>query len=223
MIPSIDLMGGKIVQLIQGKTKALEFTDFDFWIERFSRYPLVQLIDLDAAMGQGDNRLLVEKFCTALRCQVGGGVRTIAAARNVIATGAAGVICGSALISGGEVNVPFAIQIAEQIGIDHLICAVDSLHGVVTTHGWKVSSSITPAAMMGQLEDYCGGFLYTHVETEGLMQGIPLQVVGALRAATSRRLAVAGGIASLDEVAKLDALGIDAVVGMAIYSNRMEA
>ena len=223
LIPSIDLMGGKIVQLVQGNKKALEFDNFDFWIERFSRYPMVQLIDLDAAMGSGDNRALVEKFCSGLPCQVGGGIRTSGAARNVIARGALRVICGSALISNGKVDVSFARQISADIGIDNLICAVDSRHGVVATHGWQTSSSITPEAMMGELEECCGGFLYTHIDTEGLMQGIPLEIVSSLKAGTSRRLAVAGGITSRDEVARLDALGIDAVVGMAIYSNRMEA
>lgn len=223
LIPSVDLMGGKIVQLVQGKKKALEFADFDYWIERFSRYPLVQLIDLDAAMGNGANHILVEKFCAARPCQVGGGVRSIAAARNVIASGALRVICGSALISDRNVNVSFARQISAEIGIDKLICAVDSRHGFVATHGWRTMSSITPVAMMGQLEECCGGFLYTHIDTEGLMQGFPLEIVKSLRAATRRRLAAAGGITSLDEVADLDAQGIDAVVGMAIYSNRMEA
>ncbi len=223
LIPSIDLMDGKIVQLVQGERKALEFSNFDYWIERFSPYALVQLIDLDAALGKGNNDALTRKFCASLPCQVGGGIRTVAAARNVIDGGALRVICGSALISQGEVNAAFADEIAAEIGIDQLICAVDSRDGMVATHGWKNRSSITPLAMIRRLEDCCGGFLYTHIDSEGLMQGIPLETVRTLKAATHRRLTVAGGITSMAEVAELEALGIDAVVGMAIYSNRMQA
>ena len=88
LIPSIDLMGGKIVQLVQGEKKALEFDDFEPWRERFARYPLVQIIDLDAAIGQGDNRQLVRSLLRRLPCQVGGGIRTAEKAREMLDDGA---------------------------------------------------------------------------------------------------------------------------------------
>jgi len=108
LIPSIDLMEGKIVQLIQGSKKALETTDFEAWVARFSRYPLVQLIDLDAAMGKGSNRALVEQFAARLPCQVGGGIRSIEAAEDVLRVGARRVIIGSALVRDGQINRAFA-------------------------------------------------------------------------------------------------------------------
>ena len=223
LIPSIDLMGGKIVQLVQGERKALEFSDFDPWIERFASYPLVQLIDLDAAMGKGSNRALLERFTTRLACQVGGGIRTTDAARDVLAAGARRIIVGSALLDNGRVNLTFADELAQAVGADRVIAAVDSRAGKIAVHGWREVVELTAVAMMRALEPYCGGFLYTHIDTEGLMQGIPMPVVRHLRQATGRRLIVAGGISSRQEIDALDVLGVDAVVGMAIYTGRLRA
>ncbi len=222
LIPSIDLMGGKIVQLVQGERKALEFSDFDEWIERFAGYLTVQLIDLDAAMGKGTNRALLGRFTTRLPCQVGGGIRTIGSAHDVLSAGAQRVIVGSALLNNGSVNVEFASTLANSIGSERVIAALDSRAGKVAVHGWRAVVPISPLEMMRALEPHCGGFLYTHIDSEGLMLGIPMQVVRELRQATSRRLIVAGGIASQEEVDALDALGVDAVVGMAIYTGRLK-
>jgi phosphoribosylformimino-5-aminoimidazole carboxamide ribotide isomerase len=221
LIPSIDLMGGKIVQLVQGEKKALEFDDFEEWIVRFANYPLVQLIDLDAAIGSGDNRALLERFTSRLPCQVGGGIRSLDDAKEILSRGARRIILGSVLVHKNKINVEAAEQFARQFGSDRLTFAVDSKGGKVAIKGWREVTSISPAEMMQALESYCGAFLYTHVDTEGLMNGIPLEVVRALRAITSRRLIVAGGITSQNEVNQLHELGIDAVVGMAIYSGRM--
>jgi phosphoribosylformimino-5-aminoimidazole carboxamide ribotide isomerase len=221
LIPSIDLMGGKIVQLVQGEKKALEFDNFEEWIARFANYPLVQLIDLDAAIGSGDNRALLERFTARLPCQVGGGIRSLDDATEILSRGASRIILGSVLVHKNKINVEAAEQFARQFGSDRLTFAVDSKSGKVAIKGWREVTSISPAEMMEALESYCGAFLYTHVDTEGLMNGIPLEVVRALRAVTSRRLIVAGGITSQNEVDQLDELGIDAVVGMAIYSGRM--
>ena len=222
LIPSIDLMGGKIVQLVQGQKKALEFDDFEEWIERFADYPLVQLIDLDAAMGSGDNRALLERFTARLPCQVGGGIRSLDDATEILSRGARRIILGSVLVHKNKINVEAAEQFARQFGSDRLTFAVDSKGGKVAIKGWREVTSISPAEMIQVLESYCGAFLYTHVDTEGLMKGIPLEVVRALCAVTSRQLIVAGGITSQEEVNQLDELGIDAVVGMAIYSGRMQ-
>jgi len=223
LIPSIDLMEGKIVQLIQGAKKALETTDFEAWIERFSRYPLVQLIDLDAAMGKGSNRALVEQFAARLPCQVGGGIRSIEAAEGVLRAGARRIIIGSALVRDGQVNTAFAEELARGCGRDHLVFAVDSRGGKVAIGGWKQATELAPVEMMRALEPWCAAFLYTHIDTEGLMQGIPFDVVRDLRGATTRQLIVAGGITSTAEIEQLDALGVDAVVGMAIYTGRVDA
>ena len=217
LIPSIDLMSGKIVQLVQGSKKALEFDDFDEWIDRFKEYPLVQLIDLDAAMGSGDNRLLVRDIALQLPCQVGGGIRSIEQAQSALDLGARRVILGSSLISEGTVNRTFAREIAQRIDPAKLVFAVDSLRGYVAIKGWKQTTSITPVEMMRALEPFCSAFLYTHIDTEGLLKGIPLDVIRNLRANTSRGLIAAGGIRSVEEVAALDEMGVDAVVGMAIY------
>ncbi|HET6177930.1 MAG TPA: 1-(5-phosphoribosyl)-5-[(5-phosphoribosylamino)methylideneamino] imidazole-4-carboxamide isomerase [Candidatus Sulfotelmatobacter sp.] len=223
LIPSIDLMNGKIVQLVQGSRKALEFDDFGEWVDRFSKYPLVQLIDLDAAMGRGNNRDLVRKFSRQLPCQVGGGIRTIEAARSILESGARRVILGSSLISKGAIHVAFAQDAATEIGPEKLVFAADCRGGHVAIKGWQETTGITAVDMMRALESCCSAFLYTHIDSEGLLRGIPLDVVRELRGATSRQLIAAGGIRSHEEVAALDALGVDAVVGMAIYMGLMPA
>jgi len=222
LIPSIDLMGGKIVQLVQGEKKALEFDDFEEWILRFSKYPLVQLIDLDAAIGSGDNRTLLRQFTERLPCQVGGGIRTIESAQEVLATGAKRIILGSTLVRNDRIDVDAAQQFAQNFSTERLTFAVDSKNGKVAVKGWRQMTPITPAQMMQALEPYCRAFLYTHIDTEGLLKGIPLDVVRRLRGITSQQLIVAGGIASQEEVDQLSDLGVDAVVGMAIYSGRMK-
>jgi phosphoribosylformimino-5-aminoimidazole carboxamide ribotide isomerase len=222
LIPSIDLMGGKIVQLVQGEKKALEFDDFEEWIARFSTFPLVQLIDLDAAIGTGNNRVLLKKFTSRLPCQVGGGVRSVKNGAELLAQGARRIIIGSALVNDGRINVAAAQAFSEDLGIDRLTFAIDSRGGKVAIKGWRELTSIPSSEMLATLEPFCTAFLYTHIDTEGLLKGIPLDAVRRLRAITSRQLIVAGGIRSQEEVNELDALGIDAVVGMAIYTGRMK-
>jgi phosphoribosylformimino-5-aminoimidazole carboxamide ribotide isomerase len=223
LIPSIDLMGGKIVQLVQGARKALEFDDFDAWVNRFSRYPVVQLIDLDAAMQKGSNRDLVAQFASRLPCQVGGGIRNVESARQMIDAGARRVILGSSLVRDGQANVELARQMAVEVGPEKLIFGVDSRGGKVSIQGWTEGTPLTPAAMMQALDEYCSAFLYTHIDTEGTMMGFPIEIARSLRDATSRKLIVAGGIRSREEIDELDFLGIDAVVGMAIYTGTIEA
>jgi phosphoribosylformimino-5-aminoimidazole carboxamide ribotide isomerase len=217
LIPSIDLMDGKIVQLVQGSRKALEFDNFQEWIDRFSKYPLVQLIDLDAATGRGNNAGLVRDIARKLPCQVGGGIRSLDAARATLNLGARRVIFGSALISDGAVNENFAKQAADQLGAGKLVYAADCRGGFVAIKGWRESTEIKAADMIQTLEPYCTAFLYTHIDTEGLLQGIPMEVVREMRKLTQRQLIAAGGIRSQEEVEELGSIGVDAVVGMAIY------
>jgi phosphoribosylformimino-5-aminoimidazole carboxamide ribotide isomerase len=222
LIPSIDLMGGKIVQLIQGEKKALEFDDFEYWIQRFAAYPLVQLIDLDAAMGNGSNRELIAMVCKRLPCQTGGGIRDVARASELLALGARRVIFGSSLLKDGAINTPLAAEAAKAFGTDQLTFAIDSRKGKVSIKGWKEDTSVTPADMIRALNPYCSAFLYTHIDTEGTMTGFPTGVAKELAGLTSKKLIVAGGIRSRAEVDELDAMGVDAVVGMAIYTGAME-
>lgn len=222
LIPSIDLMGGKIVQLVQGEKKALEFDDFDEWIARFKQYPLVQLIDLDAAIGTGNNRKLLRRFTDRLVCQVGGGIRSVEDAENMLATGAQRIILGSVLVKDGAIDVSAPALFAEMFTPERLTFAVDAKNGKVAIKGWREPTSITPSEMIRTLEADCAAFLYTHIDTEGLMRGIPMDVVRELRSATQRQLIVAGGISSHEEVQALDDIGVDAVVGMAIYSGKMK-
>ena len=217
LIPSIDLMEGKIVQLVQGEKKALEFDDFEPWLQRFARYPLIQLIDLDAAIGQGDNRLLVRSFVRRLPCQVGGGIRTAEKAQEMLDDGARRVVIGSSLIHDGNVNTAFAERLATKVGAEKLVFATDSKGGKVAIRGWRQVTEISAEQMIRILEPWCGGFLYTNIDTEGLLLGIPLDVVAQLRNATSRQLIVAGGIRTEEEIEQLHTMGVDAVVGMAIY------
>jgi phosphoribosylformimino-5-aminoimidazole carboxamide ribotide isomerase len=221
LIPSIDLMGGKIVQLVQGEKKALEFDNFDYWIERFVKYPLVQVIDLDAARGAGDNRQIVKQIVKRLHCQVGGGIRSLAAARELLRAGAGRVILGSILLKDGEINAPCAAELARELGTAPLVFALDSRGGRVAIDGWRKDTALTAFEMIRALEPFCETFLYTHIDTEGLMGGIPMAAVGAIRQATSRRLIVAGGITTQVEIDNLDRLGMDAVVGMALYSGKI--
>lgn len=218
LIPSIDFQSGRVVQLVQGDTLALESHDLDGWLTRFARFPIVQVIDLDAAMAVGDNSALVRYVCARRACQVGGGVRTVARAQALLDAGAARVILGSSLFSTGVVQVDRAGEFFDAFGADRLIAAVDSRGGYVTIHGWKTMTTITAAEAVTALSPYVGRFLYTHVDTEGTMKGLSLDAVLAVQRATSRRIIAAGGVREMAEVDHLDSLGIDAVVGMALYT-----
>ena len=224
LIPAIDLKGGKVVQLIQGEKLAIETTDLDYWIGRFAGYRRVNVIDLDAALGSGSNDDLVREICGRLRCQVGGGVRSPARALELCACGALKVIVGSALFKDGMVDVEGARSFSETVGVNRVIGAVDSRRGRVVTHGWQSSTGTTAAEAVRALEPYCGEFLYTHVDKEGLMEGTDIGAIRIVRDATRRPLIAAGGITTQQEIDELDALGVDAVVGMAIYTGtlRME-
>jgi phosphoribosylformimino-5-aminoimidazole carboxamide ribotide isomerase len=220
LIPSIDLLGGRIVQLVQGEKLRLAFDDFEYWIEKFSRYPLVQLIDLDAAMRQGDNSTLVAQIAKRLPVQAGGGIHSIDRARQVLDAGAKRVIIGSALFSAdGTVNSTFAAELAAAIGAGRIVAGIDTKNGRIAVKGWKAQVELTPDDAIPQLEPHAAAFLYTHVDGEGLLGGFPSDVAARLRKLTKRQLIVAGGIRTQEEVDALDALGADAVVGMAVYTN----
>ena len=222
LIPSIDLMDGKVVQLQQGARLAVESDDLTGWLDRFAAYPLIQVIDLDAAMGRGDNSAIVARLCASRPCQVGGGVRTVDRARALVEGGAARVILGSSLFTEDGVDQAAAEAFAAALPRDRLIAAIDSRGGRVTIHGWKTTLDLSPHDAARALEPHVGAFLYTHVDDEGMLTGINMDAVRSVAAATTRKLIAAGGIRSQDEVDALDAFGIDAVVGMAIYTGRLQ-
>ncbi|HEX4534379.1 MAG TPA: HisA/HisF-related TIM barrel protein [Rhizomicrobium sp.] len=231
LIPSIDLMGGRIVQLEQGKELKLAFDDFEPWIQRFSGYPIVQLIDLDAAMRQGSNRALIEQIAQRLPCQVGGGIGSVERAKAMLAAGARRVIIGSALFDAADavedgdtqklVRRDFAQELAAKVDAEHLVFSVDTREGRIAIKGWKQQVDLTPETAMAALEPYCAAFLYTHIDREGTMQGFPLEVARRLHAVTNRQLIVAGGIREQAEIDALSAMGVDAVAGMAVYLGRL--
>jgi phosphoribosylformimino-5-aminoimidazole carboxamide ribotide isomerase len=221
LIPSIDLQNGHVVQLVQGERLAIEAPDPEPWIARFAQFPRVQLIDLDAARGRGDNGAMVASICSRLPCRVGGGVRSIERAEALLAAGAHAIIASSALFRDGVVDVEFARTLSAGVGADRVIAAVDSRGGQVVIHGWKTSLPITAVEAVRALEPFCSEFLYTHVDTEGLMQGTDMEAILAVRRATGRRVTAAGGITTWDEIDALDTAGVDAVVGMAIYTGQL--
>jgi len=239
LIPSIDLMGGRVVQLVHGEDLALGFDDLGYWIDRFSDYPLVQLIDLDAAKRQGDNRRLIEFIVHRLPCQVGGGIRSSAEAQILLDMGARRVIFGSSLFNGrvaseamdresspavtNLVRTQFAEELAFSLGVEQLVFSVDTKDSKVAVRGWREKIELRPQDAMQQLEPFCGAFLYTHVDTEGTLSGFPMDIARSLRRQTRRQLIVAGGIRAQSEIDELDAENIDAVAGMAIYTGLMKA
>ena len=221
LIPSIDLQNGHVVQLVQGERLAIEAPDPEPWIARFVTFPRVQLIDLDAARGRGDNSGMVADICRRLPCRVGGGVRSVERAQQLLDAGAHAVIASSALFRDGAVDVPFARALADAVGAERIVAAVDSRGGQVVIHGWKTALPITAVEAVQALEPYCSEFLYTHVDKEGLMQGTDMEAILAVRRATDRRVTAAGGITTWEEIDHLDAAGVDAVVGMAIYTGQL--
>jgi phosphoribosylformimino-5-aminoimidazole carboxamide ribotide isomerase len=221
LIPSIDLRGGKVVQLVQGEKLAIRDDDIEKWVKKFERFPKVQLIDLDAAMGSGDNLAIVRHIAPRLTCRVGGGIRTASRAQEILATGAQQVIAGSALFKNGRPNLDFAKELADAVGAARIIAAVDSRGGKVVIHGWKTTLDVTAIEAVQALEPYCGEFLYTHVDAEGLMNGTNIPAILDVRHATSHPVTAAGGITTQAEIDELDRNSVDAVVGMAVYTGKL--
>jgi phosphoribosylformimino-5-aminoimidazole carboxamide ribotide isomerase len=222
LTPAIDLQGGRVVQLVQGERLAIASDDLDGWIHRFERFPKVQVIDLDAAKGQGDNRTLVQLICGRLPCRVGGGIRSVERASEAVVNGARKVILGSALFRDGMPDLDLARSLCDTLGEDRLVAAVDARGGRVVVHGWLSALDLTPVEAIHILEPFFGEFLFTNVDVEGLMQGTDRAAVEQVRAATKRQITAAGGITTQQEIDWLDSIGVDAVVGMAVYTGRLK-
>lgn len=221
IIPCIDLMGGKVVQLVQGRDKALDGGTPEEMLERFKAFPVIQVIDLDAAIGSGENDGLVEWLAGRAATRVGGGVRTVERARKLLGQGARKVIVGTSAFAAGGVNVAFLEALAAAVGKEQVLIAVDSKDGRIVVKGWREATAFTAEEMLGKLEPYCGGFLCTYVDKEGMMQGTDLEWFRRLRAATALELTAAGGITTIEEVRALQQMKVHAALGMAIYTGRL--
>ena len=212
VVPCIDIQGGKVVQLVQGRTKALEGPDPLEMLERFAGFEEIQVIDLDAAMGVGDNAPIIEMLASRAKCRVGGGVRTPARAAQLIDLGAHRVIIGTAAFT------PAYSKIVERVKAPNILVALDSLAGKVVVDGWMTTLNTTAQESLAQFSQLCSGFLCTYVDKEGMMQGTDLEWFAQLRSATKLEITAAGGITTLDDVRALLALNIDVAIGMAIYT-----
>jgi phosphoribosylformimino-5-aminoimidazole carboxamide ribotide isomerase len=222
IIPCIDLMDGKVVQLIQGREKALEGDSPEIMLERFSAFPEIQVIDLDAAMGKGSNDGLVEFLAARAACRIGGGVRDAGRARKLVEQGAKQVIVGTAAFSADGPRIDLLDALRAAIGKDRLLLALDSKGGRIVVKGWQESTNLRAEDVIEQLEPYAGGYLCTYVDKEGMMQGTDLDWFGRLRAATSLPITAAGGITTLDDIRALTHMRIDCAVGMAIYTGALD-
>jgi phosphoribosylformimino-5-aminoimidazole carboxamide ribotide isomerase len=221
ILPCIDLMEGKVVQLVQGREKALEADSPEEMLRKFAPFPQIQVIDLDAAMGRGSNDGLVRMLASRAVTRVGGGVRSVERAAALVAQGAHKVIVGTAAFTPAGIDEPFLDALARAVGRERLVIALDSRDGRIVVKGWRESTTLTAEEMLRPLEPYCSGFLCTYVDKEGMLQGTDLAWFRRLRAATALELTAAGGITTLEEVRALLALGIHPALGMAIYTGRL--
>lgn len=222
IIPCIDLMDGKVVQLVQGREKALEGDSPLVMLERFAKFPEIQVIDLDAAIGSGSNDELVQLVAAQARTRIGGGVRSAERAKTLIAQGAYRVIVGTAAFSEEGANIPLLESLVEAVGRDRLVIALDSKDGVIVVKGWRKAMAFTAEQVIRSLEPYCSGFLCTYVDKEGMMQGTDLGWFQRLRNATGHEITAAGGITTLDDIRALTAMNIHCAVGMAIYTGLLD-
>jgi phosphoribosylformimino-5-aminoimidazole carboxamide ribonucleotide (ProFAR) isomerase len=233
IIPCIDLMDGKVVQLVQGREKALEGDAPEEMLRKFAAFPEIQVIDLDAAMGRGSNDDLVRMLASKAAARVGGGVRTVARAEALVAQGARKVIVGTSAFApsgtdhrfgwslSSSIDAPFLTNLREAIGRERILIALDSKDGRIVVKGWRESTGLIAEEVLPALEPYCSGFLCTYVDKEGMLEGTDLDWFRRLRAATSLELTAAGGISTVEEVRALLAMNVHAALGMAIYTGRL--
>ncbi len=221
IIPCIDLMDGKAVQLVQGRDKALEVESPLAVLEQFHGFPQIQVIDLDAAMGKGANDALVEQLATRATTRVGGGVRSVARARSLVAQGVHRVIVGTAAFTQDGISVSFLEALVEAVGRERIVIALDSKAGHIVVGGWTRTTDLTADKVIRSLEPYCSGFLCTYVDKEGMMQGTNLEWFRGLRELTDHEITAAGGVTTIEDIRALQAMHIHAAVGMAIYTGRL--
>ena len=217
IIPCIDLMGRKVVQLIQGKEKALELPNPLAVLARFASFPEIQVIDLDAAMGREAQADIVRDLCQRKACRVGGGIRSIERASEAVNSGAQKVIVGSSAFHAAGINLDFLRALSQAVPRSKLMIAVDCLGDRVAVHGWRDVLPLTSGEALPQLEPYCSEFLCTCIDVEGKLQGTNLEWFKRLRAVTQLPITAAGGITTDEEIQALESMGMNAALGMAIY------
>jgi phosphoribosylformimino-5-aminoimidazole carboxamide ribotide isomerase len=224
IIPCIDLQGGRAVQLVHGRKRRLAVDDVFGLLERFRQYPLLHVIDLDAAMRKGSNARLVGALCRAapMRVRVGGGIRTTARAARILDAGAEKIIVGSAAFRSGKVNRAFLGRLAKRVGRKRIVVALDTEGGRIVVRGWREKLALRPEDVFRELGRYASEFLCTYVDAEGTMRGTNLDWFRALRRATPLPITAAGGIRSRREIGALERMGMNAAVGMALYLNKLE-
>jgi phosphoribosyl-ATP pyrophosphohydrolase/phosphoribosyl-AMP cyclohydrolase len=221
LIPSIDLAGGKVVQLKQGRDKVLERDDPLGLAGEFSRYGEIAVIDLDAAMGRGDNESLVRELCRAAECRVGGGVRIVEKARRLVSLGAARIIVGTRAFRAGGVDGEFLADLARAVGKEKIIVALDNVRGRIVVDGWRRDSGLGVHSVLEAAEPFASEFLFTRVDREGLMEGTDLAAVRDLTAATRVPVTAAGGVSTAGEIGELAAAGASVQLGMALYTGAL--
>jgi phosphoribosylformimino-5-aminoimidazole carboxamide ribotide isomerase len=221
IIPSIDLMEGEAVQLVQGRKdqKKIAIRDVFALAEKLSQFPVINVIDLDAAMGEGTNKPLILELAKRYKIRVGGGIRTPALALEYLQAGAQKIIIGSAAFTPTDINYPFLDTL--KVDPSQVIIAIDSFKGNIVKSGWKESTQLQATTTVKSLEPYCSEFLFTQVEHEGRMQGFDLNQLLSLKNATMHQLSAAGGISTPEELATLQSLNIHAVLGMALYTGKL--
>jgi phosphoribosylformimino-5-aminoimidazole carboxamide ribotide isomerase len=211
IIPSIDLMNGKAVQLKQGKEKALEKDNPIELARRFGLYGEVAVIDLDSALGTGDNVELIKSICRVADCRVGGGIRTIEKAKELLGAGAKKVIIGT------KATPDFLKKLPK----NKVIVAVDTKNGFVVTEGWRKETKQKPEELIKELEPYCSGFLFTNVDKEGLLEGTDEEKINNLSGLTENKITIAGGITTIEEIKAIEKLGFNSQLGMSIYTGKI--
>jgi len=226
LIPCIDLQDGRAVQLVHGRERKLAVDDVFGLLDRFGRYPLIHVIDLDAAMRKGSNAKLVRQLCLAakkrkMRVRVGGGIRSVAQAARIAAVGAEKIIVGSAAFKNGRVNAAFLNRLRRKIGRRRVIIAMDTEKGKILVRGWQEKLRLRPDEVIPELEKYSSEFLCTYVDAEGTMRGTNLEWFRALRRATRLPITAAGGIRSRKEIRALARIRMNAAVGMALYTGKL--
>lgn len=222
VIPSIDLMNGKAVQLRQGREKLLERDDPLELAKKFNRFGEIALIDLDAALGARDNGDLIKDICHLAECRVGGGIRTIAKAKEIISYGAVKIIVGTKAFEQDAINHNFLSTLVSAIGRNHIIIAIDALNHEIVTKGWRHHTGINVFDAVKKLEKYCAEYLFTCVEKEGGMQGTDLEAIRELRQISQNKIIAAGGISTMTEIRDLSAIEVDVQLGMALYTGKIK-
>jgi phosphoribosylformimino-5-aminoimidazole carboxamide ribotide isomerase len=223
IIPCIDLQGGKAVQLVRGRRRALAVDDVLGLLDRFRGYPILHVIDLDAAMRKGSNANWIKELCRRAECEVrvGGGIRTASGAARILSWGAGKVIVGSAAFRNDMVNRKFLSELRRRVGRKHVIIALDTEGGRIVVRGWRERLKLRPDDVIPELAPFCSGFLSTFVDNEGSMKGTDLAWFRKLRRVTPLPITAAGGIRSMREVRALEKIGMHAAVGMAIYTGKL--